>query len=247
MGPRHAGALRRSRQAGSEPGDDEGETGRDRHRDAAAREDPQVSGHRQAAARRGRHRRLHREGQRGGGALRERRRQDPDDDLERDDEQDPPRHEDSEDKPQLHPGRRLRAQRPRIERRRQGSGRRRRRRHRRGRGNTKRRACRGAGARGRAARRQAAEPEAPRHHQLRRWRAAHQGILDAPRAHAAEFPAVGADLRPVQALGSQHGDLQRRWHRHVQHHDQGAGLHRPAGRQLHLHGRAVPGDRRRER
>jgi D-serine deaminase-like pyridoxal phosphate-dependent protein len=33
-----------------------------------------------------------------------------------------------------------------------------------------------------------------------------------------------ADLRHVQARGPEHGDLQRRRHRHLQHHDQGAGF-----------------------
>ena len=77
---------------------------RQRRRQPAARQDAQVSGDCQAAARRRLDRRLHGEGQRGRGALRQRRREDPDDDLQRDGEQDPPRDEDSEGEPQLHPG-----------------------------------------------------------------------------------------------------------------------------------------------
>ena len=45
----------------------------------------------------------------------------------------------------------------------------------------------------------------------------------------------------------EHGNLQRRRHRHLQHHARGARLHRPAGRQLPVHGHAVPGHRQRER
>ena len=61
------------------------------------------------------------------------------------------------------------------------------------------------------------------------------------------FEPSRADVRHVQARGPEHGDLQRRRHRHLQHHDEGARVHRPAGGQLHLHGCAVPRDRRRER
>ena len=45
----------------------------------------------------------------------------------------------------------------------------------------------------------------------------------------------------------QHRDLQRRRHRHLQHLSPRPGIHRRAGRQLHLHGHAVRRDRQRRR
>ena len=50
----------------------------------------------------------------------------------------------------------------------------------------------------------------------------------------------------MKKSGLEHGDLQRRRHGDLQHHDEGARVHGRAGRQLRVHGRAVPGDRERE-
>ena len=193
-------------------------------------------------------RRLHGEGQRGGGAVRQRRRQDPDDDVERDGEQDPARDDDPQDEPQFIQAVDQPAERARLERRRQGSRRRRRRRDRRGGRHAKRRAGRRTGAGAGAAGRQAAEPEAARHASA--TTAARSTSRDSRRGSSEtlkNFEPSVRDLRHDEARGAEHGDLQRRRHRHLQHHDEGAGVHRPAGRQLHLHGRAVPGDRRRRR
>ena len=117
---------------------------------------------------------------------------DPDDDGERDGEQDPPRDGDPQRESAFHPGGGLCAERARSERRREGSGHRRRRGRRRGGRHAQRHSGRAAGARARPTGRHAAEPEAARHHQLRRRRAAHQRIPDAARAHAERFePSVG--------------------------------------------------------
>ena len=62
----------------------------------------------------------------------------------------------------------------------------------------------------------------------------------------ARYEGCHQDVRSDEGVGIEHRDLQRRRHRHVQHHDEGARLHRCAGRQLRLHGRAVSRDRQRE-
>ena len=160
-------------------------------------------------------------------------------------EQDPPRDEDPQGEPHVHPGGRQPEERAGPVRRREGSGHRRRRgRRRRGRHAV---GCSGRRTRARAgaARRQAAEPEAARDDQLRRQRPAHQGIHEARRGDAEALRAVAAHLRGDEEGRPQHRDLQRRRHRHLQHHAEGTRRHRRAGRQLHLHGRAVSRDRRR--
>ena len=55
------------------------------------------------------------------------------------------------------------------------------------------------------------------------------------------------NVRDDEEGRAEHGDLQRRRHRHLQHHAPRARVHRRAGRQLSVHGHAVPGDRERER
>ena len=97
--------------------------------------------------------------------------------------------------PAVRPGRGLSAERARPVGRREGSGRRRRCGRRCRGGHADRRAGRRSGAGAGPARRHAAEPQAARHDQLRRRRAAHQGLQDPPRAHAAELRAVGRDVR----------------------------------------------------
>ena len=118
VGARHAGAVRRSRQAGAEPRNDEGEARDDGRRDAPARENAQMPGDRETPDGGRLDRRLHRKGQRSRSAVRQRRREDRDDDVERDGEQDPPRDEDSESDGELHSSSRLRPECARSERRR---------------------------------------------------------------------------------------------------------------------------------
>ena len=218
----------------------------DARRQPAAWQVAQVPDHREAAARRRLDRHLRRQDQRGRSLLGQRHRADPDDDVERDGEQDPARHGDPQDEPSVHPGGRLPAERARPQRRGEGSRRRRRRRRRRGDRHAQRHSGRRSGARARAARRHAAEPEAARHHQLRRRRPAHQGLQEPPGSDAQAIRAVARHLRTVQARGAEHRDFQRRRHRHLQHPAEGLlERHRRPGGQLHLHGLPVSRDRRR--
>ncbi len=245
MGARYACPLRRSRQDGPEHGDDAEEAGRDRRRQPAARQDAQVSGDCKAAAGRRLDRRLHGEDQRSRSALRQRRRQDPHDHLQRVGEQDSPRDEDSEGEPLLHPGGRQSPERAGSLRCRQRSGHRgrcgRRRRRRNPLGCSGRRTGAGAGTTAR----QAAEPETARDDQLRRERATHQGVQETGGGIVEAVRAFAADLRGDEAIRAEHRDLQRRRYRYLQHHDEDSGVHRSPGRQLHLHGRPVSRDRRR--
>ena len=70
----------------------------------------------------------------------------------------------------------------------------------------------------------------------------------ARKAQALENIEANAEMcEAMKKTGLQHRDLQRRRHRHLQHPAPRARLHRRAGRQLPVHGHAVPGDRQRRR
>ena len=98
-----------------------------------------------------------------------------------------------------------------------------------------------------AADRQAAQPEAARHALVRRRRPAREGVRRPQGAGAQDHRTERRDLRGDEEVRPEHGDLQRRRHRHLQHHARRARIHRRAGGQLPVHGHAVPGDRQRER
>ena len=83
MGPRHAGAVPRSRRLRAQPRHHADATRRDGRGQPPPRQVAPLPGHRAAPARRRIDRHLHRESQRGGGVLRPRHRPDPDDDLQR--------------------------------------------------------------------------------------------------------------------------------------------------------------------
>ena len=142
--------------------------------------------------------------------------------CERVGEQDPARDEDPQDEPRLHPGGRLPAERAGPVRRREGSGRSS------PTWSSTSRSARAVGVSGRrtgaragAARRQAAEPEAARHASAttaarstsRDSRSALERDAEALRAVACSTFERDEEGRP------QHRDLQRRRHRHLQHHD----------------------------
>ena len=101
-------------------------------------------------------------------------------------------------------------------------------------------------ARARAARRHAAESEAARHHQLRRQRAAHQRVRESSRLDAAPLRTVDGHVRAVQPLAGSapRSSAAAAPAPTTSCRGVAAGDRRP-GRQLHLHGLSVPGDRRR--
>ena len=247
VGARYAGALRRSRQDGEERRDDAGGAEEVRPAEPAAREDAQVRRDREVSALHRIDRHLLRQAQRSGSDGRQRRRQDPDDDGEPVEEQDPAGDGAAQVAHEFHPGGGRGAERPGSVRGGEGGGRRRGRGHRR-RGRDAERHSGGGGRAGpRAAHRQAAQPEAARDAVLRRRRPARQGICRPQGAGAQDHRTERRDVRGDEEVRPEHGDLQRRRHRHLQHHARGARVHRRAGGQLPVHGHAVPGDRQRER
>ena len=114
VGSRHAGARARSRQARAEHRGDAHEPGRHEGRRAAARQDPQVGRHREAAARGRRRRHLHGQAQRGGDALRRGHAEDLHDHRESQQGEDSARDEAAQEESRVHPGRRLSAERAAI-------------------------------------------------------------------------------------------------------------------------------------
>ena len=176
VGARHSRALRRPRQDGEERRDDAGGAEEERPPQPSALQDAQMRRDREVSARHRIDWHLLRQAQRSRGDGRQRRRQDPDDDVEPVEEQDQAGHGAEKGAPELHSGRRRRAERARSVRGREGGRR----------GGGCRDRCGGrhaqrhsAGRRSggaRAARGQAAQPEAARHAVLRRRRPARERV-----------------------------------------------------------------------
>ena len=162
-------------------------------------------------------------------------------------EQDPPRDEHQEVPPRLHSGRGRRAERAGSLRRRQRGRRRGRRRHRRRRRDAQRDPAWSRRAGAGPADRQAAQSQAARNPLVRRRRAAREGVREPQGAGAEDHRPERRNVRDDEEGRAEHGDLQRRRNRHLQHHASRARIHRRAGRQLSVHGHAVPGHWQRER
>src|SRR4029453_15091912 len=88
----------------------------------------------------------------------------------------------------------------------------------------------------REAGRQAAESEPARAAVVRRRRAAHQRLRRAQGSRVERPCRKRAHARADKGGGIEYGNLQRRRHRNLQRPASDPGLHRRAGRQLHLHG-----------